>query len=133
MMNRIRQFMYGRYGGNDALNMVLILSGAVIMLILSLFFYRVPFIRFIGSVPYILAVLRALSKNISARAEENRRFLQKTAPLRMKLFNKINRLKDKEHKYFSCPGCKRTLRVPKGRGRIKISCPHCSREFTKKT
>ena len=133
MMNRIRQFMYGRYGGNDALNMVLILSGAVITLILSLFFYKVPFVRFLGTVPYIIAIIRALSKNIQARREENMKFLTVSEPVRRKLINKVSRLKDKEHKYFSCPGCKRTLRVPKGRGRIKINCPHCGRDFFRKT
>ena len=133
MMNKIRQFMYGRYGGNDALNVFLIISGAVITLILSLFFYRVPFVRFIGTVPYILAVVRALSKNHQARIKENEKFISVSAPWRNFIIQKVSQFKDKDHRYYVCPRCHRTLRVPKGRGKIKISCPHCSKEFIKKT
>ena len=125
--------MYGRYGGNDMLNIFLIVLGAVITLILSFFFYRTPFTRLIGLIPYGIAVFRALSKNYEARIRENAKFLEISAPVRAFLTKKISQLRDKEHRYYSCPGCRRTLRVPKGRGRIKISCPHCGREFVKKT
>ena len=133
MLNKFREFMYGRYGGNDALNIFLIICGAVVTLILSLFFYRAPLMRLIGFVPYGLAVFRALSKNYEARIKENRRFLEVSAPWRSFILKKINQLRDKDHKYYACPQCHRTLRVPRGRGKIKISCPHCGREFFKKT
>lgn len=133
MMNKIRQFMYGRYGGNDALNTALIIGGAVVTLILSLFFYKVPFVRFLGTVPYIIAIIRAFSKNCQARAEENRKFVRLIEPWKRHIINKISQFKDKDHKYYACPQCHRTLRVPKGRGKIKISCPHCSKEFLRKT
>lgn len=43
------------------------------------------------------------------------------------------RRKDKEHKYFKCPKCKARLRVPKGRGRITVTCPRCGNKFDKKS
>ncbi len=133
MLNKIRQFMYGRYGGNDSLNMFLIILGAVITLILSLFFYRTPFTRLIGLIPYGIAVFRALSKNHTARIKENEKFLEISAPWRAFITKKINHSRDKEHRYYDCPKCRRTLRVPRGRGKIKISCPHCGNQFVKKT
>ncbi len=133
MLDKFRQFMYGRYGINDALNIFLIIIGAVITLILSLFFYRTPFTRLIGLIPYGIAIFRILSKNYEARARENRKFLEISAPWRSFITKKINQFRDKEHKYYACPQCHRTLRVPKGRGKIKISCPHCSKEFFRKT
>ncbi len=133
MMNKIREFMYGRYGGNDMLNVFLIISGAIVTLILSLFFYRAPFVRLIGVIPYGFAIFRALSKNYEARIKENSKFLEISAPWRNFISKKISQHKDKDHKYYACPKCHRTLRVPKGRGKIKISCPHCSKEFIKKT
>ena len=133
MLNKFRQFMYGRYGGNDALHVFLIILGAVITLILSLFFYRTPFTRLIGLIPYGIAAARALSKNYEARIKENRKFLEVSAPVRSFLMKKINQLKDKDHRYYACPQCRRTLRVPKGRGKIKISCPHCGKDFIRKT
>ena len=125
--------MYGRYGGNDFLNICLIVLGAVITLLLSLFFYKAPIVRIIGFIPYGLAAFRALSKNHQARLAENRKFMEISAPWRNLIMKKLGQLQDKEHRYYNCPSCKRTLRVPRGKGKIKISCPHCSREFTKKT
>ena len=43
------------------------------------------------------------------------------------------RSQDKTHRYFKCPGCGQTVRVPRGRGKIQITCPKCRREFIKKT
>jgi len=125
--------MYGRYGGNDALNIFLVILGAFITLILSFFFYRAPFARLIGLIPYGIAVFRALSRNYDARIKENARFLEVSAPWRAFIQKKISQFRDKDHRYYACPKCHRTLRVPKGRGKIRISCPHCGKEFTKKT
>ena len=41
--------------------------------------------------------------------------------------------KDKTHKYYKCPTCKQVVRVPKGRGKIEISCPKCHTKFIKRT
>ena len=39
----------------------------------------------------------------------------------------------KTHRYFRCPQCRATVRVPKGKGQIRITCPHCKHQFIKKT
>ena len=39
---------------------------------------------------------------------------------------------DTEHKYYHCPQCSKMLRVPKGKGKIAISCPKCKEKFIKK-
>ena len=39
---------------------------------------------------------------------------------------------DKEHKYLKCPKCKQEIRVPKGAGKIRITCPKCQEKFEKK-
>ena len=33
--------------------------------------------------------------------------------------------------YYRCPQCRQKLRVPRGRGRIQISCPRCGTQFIK--
>jgi len=45
----------------------------------------------------------------------------------------LDRMGDKTHRYYRCPGCRQRLRVPRGRGNIVITCPKCHREFTKRT
>lgn len=133
MLNKFKEFMYGRYGVNDALNVFLIILGAILTLILSFLFYRSPFTRLLGIIPYGLALLRFLSRNLQARIKENEKFLKLASPWMTFIRQKINQSKDKDHKYYACPKCHRTLRVPKGRGKIKINCPHCGKEFIKKT
>ena len=92
-----------------------------------------PILRLIPLLPYGYAFFRVLSKNIPKRQAENRKFIN----IHYTLKGRINRLKirhsDKTHKYYTCPSCKASLRVPKGKGRIVITCPRCKNEITKKT
>ncbi len=36
---------------------------------------------------------------------------------------------DPNYNFFTCPRCRAALRVPKGKGRIKITCPKCGEKF----
>ena len=130
IMEKIRQLMAGRYG-NDFLNATLFILGAVISVVCSLF--RIPFGSLISFIPYGIALYRMLSKDYTKRSAENARFLELSKPWRDFLMKKFRQLQDKDHRYYSCPKCHNTLRVPKGRGKIKISCPHCNKEFIKRT
>lgn len=40
---------------------------------------------------------------------------------------------DKNHKIFQCGKCGQMIRVPKGKGKIAITCPSCKQEFIKRT
>lgn len=122
--------MYGRYGA-DQLGIALIVLGCIITFSLS--FIRVPYYRLIGLIPYGFFLFRALSKNIEKRRAENEKFLKVWYPCCDFFKKKSSQFQDKEHKYYKCPGCSRTLRVPKGKGKIEISCPHCGRKFKKRT
>lgn len=86
IMEKIRQFMLGRYG-NDLLNTVLFILGAVISLIFSLF--RIPFGPLISFIPYGLALFRMFSKNYTKRSEENRKFIELSAPWRAFIIKKF--------------------------------------------
>jgi uncharacterized paraquat-inducible protein A len=130
MMEKFRQFMYGRYG-NDLLNFALMIVGCVITAVLS--FVDVPYIHYLGLIPYLAVIYRTLSKNIPARQRENAKFIELIQPWKRFIIKKVRQLQDKSHRYYACPQCHNTLRVPKGRGKIKISCPHCGKEFIRKT
>ena len=133
MLNRIKGFLQGRYG-NDALNIFLILLGCVASLLLTLFIpSKFYYLRSLGTVLYIIALFRALSTNFPKRQKENAEFLKRSEPWRKYLFKKYNQYQDKAHKYYNCPQCHRTLRVPAGRGKINITCPHCQKQFKKRT
>ena len=45
----------------------------------------------------------------------------------------MDRIKDRQHRYFNCPRCRQVVRVPKGKGKISITCPKCREKFIKQT
>ncbi len=119
----LQRFMYGRYGQNDKLNSLLLWSGMIVVVV-SMFLPSGVLTVVLPLVAYILlgvAMWRLLSRNVYRRALENRKFLALLA-----------RIKDREHRYFSCPKCKQVVRVPRGKGKILITCPKCREKFTKK-
>lgn len=119
----MRNFMAGRYG-NDKLNMYILGIGVIICLI-SMFIPVAVVNLLLTVVSYVLmiwAIFRTFSRNTYKRYQENRRFL---------LF--LDRIKDRDHKYFSCPKCRQPVRVPKGKGKIAITCPKCREKFIRKT
>ena len=120
---RLRNFMTGRYG-TDRLNM-LILSVGLVASLLSVIFRIAPvnMILFLLSYGMLFwAIFRCLSRNTYKRYQENRKFLQL-----------MGRVKDREHRYFDCPKCRQMVRVPRGKGKISITCPRCREKFVKKT
>ena len=131
MREKLRQFMIGRYG-TDGLNQFLSIA-SIVMLLISLI-TRVSLFTYVGMVLLILCYYRSLSRNISKRTEENYKFYT----IKDRITGKANDLKDqwanrKLYHYYRCPQCRQKLRVPRGRGRIQISCPRCGTQFIKKS
>ena len=120
----IQRFMMGRYG-TDKLNMT-ILGAGVALCVASLFFGQMPQVSLIlttlSYVLMILAICRSLSRNTYKRYRENRRYLMI-----------LERIKDKEHRHYDCPKCRQPVRVPRGKGKIAITCPKCRDKFIRKT
>ena len=120
---KFRNFMVGRYG-TDKLNMVILPAGLVACLI-SAFFDSPQINLLLTGVSYglmIWALCRSFSRNTYKRYQENRKFLQF-----------FDRLKDRQHRYYDCPKCRQVVRVPRGKGKIAITCPKCKERFVKKT
>lgn len=131
IMNWLKKFMIGRYGPDQLSVALLFLS---LLLSIVFIFFPATILRYIIYLPFIMFLLRVLSKNISRRRSENTKFLKFWAPIAAWFSKKQYRLKDsKTNKYYNCPSCKQTVRVPKGKGKIKIICPKCKTEFIKKT
>lgn len=118
-----RNFMSGRYG-SDRLNMVILFTGLLASILSSLFARSVvgTVFWFLSYALMIWAIFRALSRNTYKRYQENRKFLL--------IFD---RLKDRNNRYFDCPKCRQTVRVPRGKGKISITCPRCKEKFVRKT
>ena len=123
LMAGFRNFMAGRYG-TDKLGLTL-LGTALGMSLLSSFIPLIV-VRLVLTLAYyglmFWALFRMFSRNTYARYEENRKFLRF-----------FDQLKDRDHRYFTCPKCRQTVRVPRGKGKIAITCPKCRERFIKKT
>lgn len=133
IMYSFQRFMYGR-NGTDKLNLVLLCCGFVLSL-LSSALYQIALYNALSVLLWVSVLLqlasyglliwcifRTLSKNLPARQREDRRFTQ--------FWHKLT---DRKNRYYRCPQCRQTVRVPRGRGKICIKCPKCGEKFIRKS
>lgn len=131
MRRRLEQFMRGRYGTDEFSRFLL--TFCLALLVLNLFAR--------AEIVYLLALLvlgycyfRMLSRNIAARSAENRKYLGYTDGIRRSLGKMKRRISEsKEYHIYKCPSCGQKIRIPRGKGKIRITCPKCRNEFDKKS
>ena len=127
MMNRLRQFMIGR-NGVDPLSLAMMLLACILTFL--------PWLPcdIAGLVIIVLAVLRMFSRRVEARRKENAVFMRAIYAIK-NFFIRIFRPRPdrKTHRIFRCPKCRQKVRVPRGKGKIAISCPKCGNKFTRKS
>ena len=133
-LNKIRaafsRFMSGRYG-TDQLNMTMLWTALIMSIIGSI--TKVGLITLMADALLLLMFFRMLSKDRYKRQHENQMYLQKTYKLTQGMTEWVNRMKNsKKYRYFTCPKCKKRLRVPRGVGSITITCKGCGNKFDKK-
>ena len=130
MRNAIQRFMYGRYG-NDQFGHFLIGLGLVLILLEALTGFGL--LTLLADVAVFYALFRMLSRNTYKRREENAKFLKKANPAIKWLRLQQTIRKDKDHRYFKCPNCAQYLRVPRGKGKITVTCRSCGASFQEKS
>lgn len=126
---RLKSFFMGRYGYDD-LNLFLL----IIYLILSVIHLitKSYWLSILELAVLIFLIFRMLSKNFEKRRNENKKYLDITAPIRNSIKNIKSSYKS-DYKFFSCPDCSQRVRVPKGKGKIEIKCPKCGKTFIKRS
>ena len=113
---KIQQFMQGR-NGVDQFTQAAVWFGLFMYLIYL--FSDEPVFNLFSVAALIYSMFRMLSKNIMARSAENREFLK---------FVQLWKLKwqlRKTHKVFFCRRCRKIVKVPRGKGKIEVTCPSC--------
>ena len=127
-MDERKVFTYGA----DQLYRVMLIGGAVLV-ILSNFIFEVFFLL-LGWILVVLAFVRAFSKDYSRRYAENQKFLELTGKIR-KVFGKQRYVMEqrKDYHIYTCPQCRQKIRMPRGKGKVEISCPKCHTKFIKKS
>lgn len=134
---KIQRFMIGRYGADQLWRALMIFY--LLSIVITNIVYRFSKIAYyslsvLSLAIIIFAVFRVFSKNIEARRKENQEWLKITGGIRQKfIFAKEQNKQKKTHKFVKCKQCKKVLRLPKNKGKLNVSCPHCKNQFVVNT
>ena len=130
-MGWLQNFMKDRHGADHLTYFLLIVYWP---LELVGRYIEVRALEYLAFVCLFTALFRALSKNRAARRRENQMLLQLVNPVTQWVTMAYRKYTDRStHRYFRCPSCKQMLRVPVGKGKIKIRCSKCGATIEAKT
>ncbi|MDD5908318.1 MAG: zinc ribbon domain-containing protein [Clostridiaceae bacterium] len=134
MRNWLQRVMAGRYGVDEYsrfLNIVALVSLVLSILFnngLSVFFWLLAIISLVWT------YFRMFSRNTYKRRAENNAYLTIRYSMTRKLSGLKQRMQQKRYyRFYKCPKCGITTRVPKGKGKIRITCPKCGEIFQRKS
>lgn len=135
MREKFARFMMGRYGVDDLARVTSI--SALVFLIISMFSGFLPVLGIFYWLALALIIyncFRMLSRNVQKRYAENQKFLNARYRFTAKKTQqKTQWAQRKIYRFYRCPSCRQKVRVPKGRGKICITCPKCKTEFVKRS
>lgn len=127
---RFEQWMYGRNGSDDIAR---VCANLALILVLIDVFARTAWLSWIAVVLIVYAFWRLASKDVAARARENEAFMSKLGPARPWVSSPVATIKDhKDYKYMKCPNCGQKCRVPRGKGKVRVTCRKCHQKFEAK-
>ena len=128
---KVQQWMSGRYGYDELSRGA---SFAVLALLILGWIPNLQFLSAVALVGWVWIIFRSMSRNHSKRQAERATYLRFTGRIKSNFSLKKKAWKErKTHRYIRCKQCKSVLRVPKGKGKIKITCSKCHNEIVKKT
>lgn len=132
MFEKFKNFMSGRYGVDQLSNG---LNFLFLILVLIGLLSRNTIVLYISLIPLFYNYFRIFSKNFSKRYNENRIYTNMMSPIydfieKMKLKMQKKKKRDKtKYKYYHCKKCGQELRIPRGKGKVVITCPICKHSF----
>lgn len=136
---------HGRYGG-DQLNRALMFL-ALGIIVVNMFVPNANYVSNILSITstglFVVMMVRMFSRNFEARSRENAVFMKFWSKVAGWFQNRSSRAKVVNHtptfqerrkfKYFYCTQCAQRLRVPRGKGKIRVTCTRCGNKFEMKS
>lgn len=134
MKERFQRFMMGRYGSDELSNALL--ASFLVCIVLQIFTkgWGDVVLNILAWAILIFCYYRMFSKNHTKRWAENQKYLS----FKNRILGNINRQKGyaaqrKTHHIYKCPGCGQKIRIPKGKGKIEVTCPKCRTTFMKRS
>lgn len=124
---KLADWLQGRQGPDDLA--VFSVNLAIVVVLVNLFLHM----SWLGIVALLLvayAMFRIQSKNLGARARENEKFLKLLGPARPWVQNPSAAWSElRAYKHVRCASCKQKVRVPRGKGKLRVTCPKCRTKF----
>ncbi len=146
MNNNFMHFMQGRYG-RDRLGDALMWTGVVLSVINI--FVRGNILWILSMAAIIFAIYRMFSKNYARCSKQNEWYLRKIYPavekagIRLRYFggcikHRAERISSsikmhRQYHIYKCRKCGQKIRIPRGKGKIMVTCPKCRYEFKKRS
>ncbi len=145
-------FSFQRKRGLDELNRALLIAG-IAALLAGLFFqygtWPKILLTLIAVAALLFAAIRLFSANASRVYQQNMKYLTLVTAVRAFFRGKSggqqrpHRAKKakknptwseiKHYKYLVCPQCAQRLRVPRGKGKLRVTCTRCGNRFETKS
>ena len=130
MRERLQRFMAGRYGVDELSKFL----NLVTLFVLVAGIFLLPQASSFAVVVIIINYFRIFSRNTYARSNENAAFMRKRNQLTGWFSSKKSRfMQRKTHRFYKCAACKKTIRIPRGKGKIEITCPVCQNKFIRRS
>jgi len=102
---------------------------AVLLILINLF-AKQQWLLWLALAALAYVLWRMSSKNLERRRQENAAFMRRLGPARKWLKNPVATAQDEAtHVRLTCPTCGQVVRVPRGKGRIRVTCPKCKGKF----
>ena len=135
---KLAQFMYGRRG-MDQLSIFLVIVALALTVIYSFIASVIPevvgtIIRVLSLVIMVWVLYRMFSRDIYRRSKENDWYLKRRNAVKRWFRSLKDRwIMRRDYKFFRCPSCHTLLRVPRGKGKIQLTCRKCGSRFERKS
>ena len=131
MRERMQGFMAGRDGTDQLSKVILWISLACLAVSM---FTRLNVFYILGLVLLIYTYYRMFSRNVAKRYAENQKYLNWRYGFAVRRNKrKVHWEQRKIYRFYKCPQCRQKVRVPKGKGKVAITCPKCRMEFVRKS
>ncbi|MBO7674417.1 MAG: zinc ribbon domain-containing protein [Atopobiaceae bacterium] len=127
MERKLAEWLRGRNGTDELSTCALVLAVVLVGLNILL---RSFVVSVIALVLMAYAWWRMSSKNLEARENENGVFVESLGPLRPWIRNPAKAMAEaRAYKHIKCPECGQRVRVPRGKGKVRITCPKCRHTY----
>jgi hypothetical protein len=131
MRETMMYFMWGRNGVDELARFHSIV--VLVLLVLGLFTGWNGFsIAALALMVYMC--FRILSRNKARRHRENQKYRHFSYEL-VTAWNRLGKRmrQRRDYRFYKCPSCRQHVRVPKGHGKIEITCPKCRESFIRRS